>query len=275
MHLDDPQIRIYDCTQYLHYTDGDPLKPYDVESGLENYQTSHILTASFLDLQSELSDVTSRYKFTLPKLEELAGRFQKKGIGEPYHIILYSANGVQWATRIWWMIYVLGYKKVSILDGGLQEWQRLGYPTEAGHNTFLPSNFKLDINNNLFIGKKEVLSALADQKYCLINSLTEDIHLGNNPRYGRLGRIPNSVNIPFHDLLDPLSGKLKKPENLIEKYRQKEISRESRIISYCGGGIAATLDAFVLLQLGFENIQIYDNSLSEWAMDEHLPIELN
>jgi thiosulfate/3-mercaptopyruvate sulfurtransferase len=45
-----------------------------------------------------------------------------------------------------------------------------------------------------------------------------------------------------------------------------------KITNYCGGGIAATLNAFVLYQLGFENIFIYDNSLSEWAMDPNLPM---
>ena len=45
------------------------------------------------------------------------------------------------------------------------------------------------------------------------------------------------------------------------------------IINYCGGGIAATLDAFVLHQLGFHKLKIYDNSMSEWAMNEDLPIE--
>ena len=48
---------------------------------------------------------------------------------------------------------------------------------------------------------------------------------------------------------------------------------EKRILAYCGGGIAATLDAFLLHQLGFTDIAVYDNSMSEWATDESLPIE--
>jgi len=46
-----------------------------------------------------------------------------------------------------------------------------------------------------------------------------------------------------------------------------------RLITYCGGGIATTLDAFLLYQLGYEDIADYDNSMSEWATDESLPIE--
>ena len=45
------------------------------------------------------------------------------------------------------------------------------------------------------------------------------------------------------------------------------------MIVYCGGGIAATLDAFLAYQLGFQNVSVYDNSMSEWAPDVDLPIE--
>ena len=55
--------------------------------------------------------------------------------------------------------------------------------------------------------------------------------------------------------------------------RFKQIFKNHKVLNYCGGGIAASLEAFVLYQLGFEDIMIYDNSLSEWAIDENLPIE--
>ena len=33
--LPNDEIRVFDCTTYLHYTDDHPTKPYDVESGLQ------------------------------------------------------------------------------------------------------------------------------------------------------------------------------------------------------------------------------------------------
>ena len=50
-------------------------------------------------------------------------------------------------------------------------------------------------------------------------------------------------------------------------------TKDKRIIAYCGGGIAATLDAFLLHQLGYADIAVYDASMSEWATDDSLPIE--
>ena len=44
-----------------------------------------------------------------------------------------------------------------------------------------------------------------------------------------------------------------------------------RLITYCGGGIAATLNACVAKLVGMEDVAVYDGSMSEW-MAEELPI---
>ena len=82
--------------------------------------------------------------------------------------------------------------------------------------------------------------------------------------------------MPFHELLESETGKFKKFEELSKIFQLKCINKDSCILNYCGGGIAASLEAFVLYQLGFENITIYDNSLHEWAaVDQTLPMENN
>ena len=271
--INNNNIRTYDCTTYLHYRDNDPSLPYVVESGREQYEKSHIPNSSYLDLQSDLSDKDSPYRFTMPNLKILSENFKKVGVGENFHIILYSRNGTQWSARIWWMLRSVGVDNVSILDGGFNEWVRLGLPTSDKILTFPKSNFNFKPRNEIFIDKEPVIKALEDKNTKILNSLTEDIHKGQNPRYGRPGRIPNSLNIPFYKLLDPETGKFLRAEELLEIFQKNKISFENEIINYCGGGIAASLEAFVLYQLGYKNLKIYDNSLSEWAIDENLPME--
>jgi thiosulfate/3-mercaptopyruvate sulfurtransferase len=271
--INNNNIRTFDCTTYLHYRDNDPSLPYVVESGREQYEKSHIPNSSYIDLQSDLSDKDSPYRFTMPDLKILSENFKKVGIGENYHIVLYSRNGTQWSARIWWMLRSVGVDNVSILDGGFNEWVRLGLPTSDKILTFPKSNFNFKPRNEIFIDKEPVIKALEDKNTKILNSLTEDIHKGQNPRYGRPGRIPNSLNIPFHKLLDPETGKFLGAEELLEIFQKNKISYENQIINYCGGGIAASLEAFVLYQLGYKNLKIYDNSLSEWAIDENLPME--
>jgi len=51
------------------------------------------------------------------------------------------------------------------------------------------------------------------------------------------------------------------------------VDKAERIIAYCGGGISATVDLFMLHQLGHDQLALYDASMGEWASDESLPIE--
>jgi thiosulfate/3-mercaptopyruvate sulfurtransferase len=53
----------------------------------------------------------------------------------------------------------------------------------------------------------------------------------------------------------------------------KGVTKDKRVICYCGGGISATIDLFLLYQLGYENLTLYDGSMGEWAKDPSMPIE--
>jgi thiosulfate/3-mercaptopyruvate sulfurtransferase len=47
---------------------------------------------------------------------------------------------------------------------------------------------------------------------------------------------------------------------------------ERDVITYCGGAIAATVDAFALALFGKTNVTVYDGSLMEWSADPSLPM---
>ena len=180
---------------------------------------------------------------------------------------------MQWATRIWWMLHLLGYNKVSILNGGMAEWLHQGLPTETGITRFEKADFPANTSSKLVVFKENILRAIDTKTCILLNALTSDIHAGKSTRYGRKGRIPTSLNIPFHDFLTSDTGKLIAPEQARQRLLEQKITPDQKIIHYCGGGIAATLNYFVLYQLGYLDMALYDHSMSEWAMDAALPIE--
>lgn len=271
-HLSDPTLRIFDCTTYLRYETGTG-RPYRVESGREDYDEGHIPGSAFLDLQGELSDGSSRYNFMMPLLEDLAVRFAEKGVGSGLRVVLYARKSPQWATRIWWMLRAAGWDAAAILDGGFDKWEAEGRPTEKKETRYPPASFAAQPRPGLFVGKDEVLGAIGDARTCTINALAPDLHKGDNPRYGRPGRVPGSVNVPAAALLEPSSLVFKAPEETARLFQAVGADRSKSILLYCGGGIAATLDAFLLHQLGYTDIAVYDASMSEWAKDESLLIE--
>ena len=79
--------------------------------------------------------------------------------------------------------------------------------------------------------------------------------------------------MPFHLLLDSETGELKSSGELREHFEQTGAFARARVINYCGGGIAATLNALALTLAGHPNVAVYDGSLNEWSADPELPMK--
>ncbi|TCZ58537.1 sulfurtransferase [Roseicella aquatilis] len=271
-HLDDPSLRVFDCTTYLLYETGTG-RPYRVESGRADYDRGHIPRSGFLDLQGELSDTAAPTNFMMLPPEDLAARLAARGIGAGTRVVLYARKSPQWATRVWWMLRAIGFDDAAVLDGGFDRWAAEGRPLETAETRYPPASLVARPRPGLFVGKEELRAAIGDASACTINALAPDLHSGGNARYGRPGRIPGSVNLPAAALLDPATLAFRPAAEVAASAAAVGADPSKRILLYCGGGIAATLDAFLLHQLGYQDIAVYDASMSEWARDESLPIE--
>ena len=117
-----------------------------------------------------------------------------------------------------------------------------------------------------------LLLAIGNQRVCTLNALSSALHAGTAPiHYGRPGHILGSVNLPYSALLDA-QGRFLPAEQLRAALHSVGALEAPRVICYCGGGIAATLDAMALHIAGHTNVAVYDGSLQEWAADPTLPM---
>jgi thiosulfate/3-mercaptopyruvate sulfurtransferase len=215
---------------------------------------------------------TRAYVEELPA-EDLAARFGALGIGDDSRVVLYSRANMQWATRIWWMLRYVGFDNAAILDGGWEKWAHDKRPVETTPTVYQPATLTAKPRPELFVGRDEMLASIEDQNLCALNALGADLHRGENARYGRPGRIPGSVNVPAAELQHPETKEFVGLDAAARAFEAVGVKPDQRVLVYCGGGIAATLDAYLLHQLGYENIAVYDNSMSEWSTDDSLPIE--
>ena len=161
-----------------------------------------------------------------------------------------------------------------MLDGGWQKWSHEGRPVETGPaRPRPPGNFVVREERPLMVGKEEVLGAIGDSTVCTLNALSAEQHAGaGGNTYGRPGRIKGSVNVPAAQLIDPATNAFLLPDELRRRF-DKVGAFDKEVITYCGGGIAASADAFALVMLGHPNVKLYDASMSEWAVDPSLPME--
>jgi thiosulfate/3-mercaptopyruvate sulfurtransferase len=180
-----------------------------------------------------------------------------------------------WATRFWWMLESLGFKRASVLDGGFEKWSAEGRPIERGSPRGYPrGTFTATPRPGFFVDKHTVLAARNDPRVVIINALGPQFHKGLEPsRYGRPGRIPGSVNVPAATLYDPTTKTFVNPDDAERHFAAQGVTREKQVIAYCGGGISAIIDLLILRRLGYESLMLYDGSMGEWAKDPSLPIE--
>ena len=273
--LGQANLRIYDCTTYLEPTPMGSEDPYLAVAGIRTFEEAHIPGADFLDLQGEFSDKATRLRFMMPATGGLVEAFGRHGIGEGTRVILYSIGSMMWATRFWWMLRSLGFDDAAVLDGGLDKWKAESRPVESGSAKGYPAaRFMARPRPGLFVDKAEVSAVLGDRGTAIVNALGPHFHQGLEPsRYGRPGRIPGSVNVPAAQLVDAKRKDFVPLTDAAAKFERQGVRKDKRVVCYCGGGISATIDLFMLHQLGYDNLTLYDGSMGDWAKDHSLPIE--
>jgi thiosulfate/3-mercaptopyruvate sulfurtransferase len=272
-HLGDPNVVVLDGTVHLI---PDPKITYTVKSGRDDFEKGHVPGAQFADLQADLSDNTGTpLRFMRPSAEVFAASMGRFGVGPDGKVVLYSTTNPQWASRIWWLLRTFGFDSAAVLNGGYKKWVAEGRAVETGPGKARDrADFVVKQDRGeLMVGTEEVLAAIGDGGSCTINALQANQHAGTGGNvYGRPGRIAGSVNVPTAGLVDPDTGLFINADALKAKFDAVG-AFDKRVITYCGGGIAASATALALVMLGHPDVRLYDASMSEWAKDESLPME--
>ena len=264
-----PDLRIFDCSVTL-VPSGSGVKP---ESGRAAWKQAHVPGSGFADLLEDLSDKTQPLPIMMPPAAQFAAVMGRYGVGAGSAVVLYDSGPHTWATRVWWMLRAMGFDNAAVLDGGLKKWKAEGRPLSTAPCGYPPVGFSAVSRECVLVGKDHVCRLYDQPQVRLINALSADEHAGRISRTARPGRIPGSGNVPAASLLDPATGAFLPLEQLREKFQAQGALDGRSVITYCGGGIAATCAAFTLVRLGVPDVAVYDGSLTEWSRDESLPLE--
>jgi len=264
-HIDDPDLAVLDCTVVtIPHDDGGV---HNV-SGRPDYETGHIPKAGFADLKEVLSDTSSPIEFAIPTPEQFCKAMGALGVGDDSRVVLYDTVYTGWAARVWWMLRWVGFDRAAILDGGLSAWASEGHPLSLEPVSRPTKQLTPRPRPEVIASRDEVLASIDDEDVILIDTLPEEMYRGEFTLYARSGHIPGALNINGLKLLDK-TGRFRSEAELAAMHN---LDRDARIITYCGGGIVASTNAFILTRLGFTNVAVYTASLQEWAADSICPL---
>jgi thiosulfate/3-mercaptopyruvate sulfurtransferase len=263
--LADPDLVVLDCTVHVETDEGGGLRHM---SGRADYELGHIPSAGFADLLGDLCDVDSPLGFAMPTPEQFCAAMGALGVGDDSEVVLYDGFGSVWAARVWWMLRWVGFDRAAVLDGGLRAWTAEERPLSTEPANHQTKQLTPSLRPELIADRDEVFAAISDDAVFLIDAMIEPHFQGTMVMYGRPGHIPSATNISAMALLDE-SGRYKSPDELAAMC---DGDRKARFIIYCGGGIAASSDAFIMTRLGFTDVAVYMASLQEWAADPANPL---
>lgn len=264
-HLDDPDLVLLDCSVNQETEDNGSFRNV---SGRAEYDVGHIPSAGFADLKGALSDGNSSIEFAVPTPEQFCTAMAALGVGNDSRVVLYDTNYSAWAARVWWMLRWVGFDRAAILDGGLKLWVDEGRPLSTEPANRPMKHLTPYPRPELIADRNEVFASIGDRTVSLIDTMPEAYYRGDMTIYDRPGHIPGASNTSGLDLLDE-TGRFRPLDELAALI---DGDRNARAITYCGGGIMASSNAFVMTRLGFTNVAVYTASLQEWAADPANPM---
>ncbi|HKD81766.1 MAG TPA: sulfurtransferase [Candidatus Angelobacter sp.] len=246
-HLNDPKVVV------LH-----------VAEKRSDYDAGHIPGARLLLLEDFIEGDDAE----LPSPEKLKEAFEKVGVNNDSHVVVYTTSWYPMAGRAYYTLDYLGHgDHTSLLDGGIDEWKLEKRSLETKAPKIARGSFTTHLHPEVRAMMEEVkkLSEQPVQSELLVDSRPEK-------RYTD-GHIAGAVHVYWQETLVDAKNKpvFLPPDKLKELFASRGIKPGQKLVTYCEIGLQASHDYFVAKYLGYD-ASMFDGSIHEWSHMNNLPL---
>lgn len=264
--LGDPQLRLVDARFAL-------MEP---AAGRAAYAQSHLPGAVHADLNEDLSDLgrVGEGRHPLPDEAGFVRRLGEWGIAPAHQVVVYdAADGSMAAARLWWLLKLLGHRRVAVLDGGLAAWRAAGgVETAAIPDVPAAPAYPARFDARQIVGADAVLARLGEDSGWLFDARAAERFRGDvEPIDPVAGHVPGALNRPFAANLR--DGRFKPADEL-----RAELSgllgdrRAADSVLMCGSGVTACHLLLAFEHAGLHGARVYPGSWSGWIADPSRPV---
>lgn len=240
----------------------------------KDYERGHIPKAQFLEYENISTPHGQGLMLELPPVEQLVSVFERLGVSNSSHVILYfGTNWVSPTTRVYWTLDYLGLgDRTSLLNGGLVAWQAGHHPVTTEAKTAPKGSITPNLHKEILADADWVSRHLNKPGVTILDARTHEFYTGaqsdGNPRSGH---IPGAANLSYLSLVDQDNNKFKSQEDLRALFQAAGLKPGNTMVSYCHIGQRATVLYFAAKMFGYD-AKMYDGSWEDWSHRENLPI---
>ena len=228
-------------------------------------EEQQIENARFFDIKNAFTDTSAEFPNTIPSEIQFQTEAQKLGINKEDFIVVYDEFGIYSSPRVWWLFKTFGHNNVAVLDGGFPEWKAQKFPTEVKtEKQYNSGNFIAKYNPNNIVYFESLEAINKDPNFKIIDARSNDRFMCRvpEPREGlRSGHIPNSVNLPYQNILN--EHKFQHKEQIASTFKDLA-NNNQHLVFTCGSGITASILSLAATLLGYNN-SVYDGSWTEYG----------
>ena len=255
------KIKLIDCSWHLPSAERNPY---------EEYLNQHLPNALFFDLDKN-SDEKSELPHMLPSSERWDEIISGLGVKNEDRIIVYDNSDLISSCRLWYSFIYFGHdpRLISVLNGGFKKWQSEKRQVTKDLKNISQSKYISKEKKDLVKSKIQIDENILKQEFKILDARSKERFEGKEtePRKGlRSGSIPNSLCLPFNQLLE--KNKTFKSEDELSKIFKSVLKHDfsSKVVFSCGSGVTASVLALAYSLIDNKyNPVIYDGSWSEYG----------
>lgn len=255
-HLNDPDVKILDRQ------DIDP--PDDIYSKGHIPNSIRMPTSGVKGMKGDLKEMLI--------LKDLVTFLGANGVSASDHIVLVGLAGRLPATsRAFWALEILGHKKASILDGGIDKWKAEKRALSTDPPKVTPVAYKpAKLDRERFMAGDELLGYLGlfdELGIVVVDSRAPDEFKGvkMSRESEKLGHIPGATNLFFTAVLTGDFKEFAPADQLKKVFESKGITPDKHAVFTCVSGCFGTSLYFGARLLGYEHASVYDGAWIEWS----------
>ncbi|WP_424000662.1 sulfurtransferase [Haloarcula salina] len=202
----------------------------------------------------------------LPDEDDWAALLSSAGIDRESEIVAYDDHHGVFAARFLVTAELLGHdpERLHLLDGDFSSWQ-LERETSSEAPDVESTDYVVDRPASTpLVGPDEVAAATDDPDAVVVDTREDEEY--------DAGHIPGAVPLDWRDLVDDETRGLLAREAALSVLESAGIVPEKRVVLYCNTARRISHTYVVLRHLGFERVDFYEGSLTEWEAQDR-PLE--